>query len=220
MDRTGYRRDHWSIGVSPDHPGDLWRLFLARRDRLCQSPTSPWTRSLPGGDMAVDPVPEGPRQADPGPRWESSSSRDSRPRLRPGTLAALAMDECAATPGSVATGSLGSPDRRSRRWYIGPHRYRSDDRAGALRPQHRHGWHVGIALYVLAWLFIPVEGEQESVASRARNDRRGIALRPSRSSPSSSSPSSSPRSSERGGSKRSRGHCSSVPAASCSSGAM
>ena len=35
---------------------------------------------------------------------------------------------------------------------------------------------VGIALYVLAWLFLPMEGEEDSVASRAAEDHRGIAL--------------------------------------------
>jgi signal transduction histidine kinase len=35
---------------------------------------------------------------------------------------------------------------------------------------------VGITLYVLAWLFVPVEGEEESVAARAARDHRGIAL--------------------------------------------
>ncbi len=35
---------------------------------------------------------------------------------------------------------------------------------------------VGIAAYVLAWLFLPAEGEDESAASRAVSDRRGIAL--------------------------------------------
>jgi signal transduction histidine kinase len=35
---------------------------------------------------------------------------------------------------------------------------------------------TGIALYVLAWLLIPAQGEDQSIASRARNDSRGIAL--------------------------------------------
>jgi len=35
---------------------------------------------------------------------------------------------------------------------------------------------VGIAAYVLAWLFLPVEGEEHGAASRAVGDRRGIAL--------------------------------------------
>jgi signal transduction histidine kinase len=35
---------------------------------------------------------------------------------------------------------------------------------------------VGIAAYVLAWLFIPVAGEDSSAASRAVSDLRGIAL--------------------------------------------
>jgi hypothetical protein len=35
---------------------------------------------------------------------------------------------------------------------------------------------TGLAVYVLAWLFIPVEGEKENIAQRALEDRRGIAL--------------------------------------------
>lgn len=34
---------------------------------------------------------------------------------------------------------------------------------------------VGVAAYVLAWLFIPLEGEPSSIASRAATDRSGIA---------------------------------------------
>jgi signal transduction histidine kinase len=35
---------------------------------------------------------------------------------------------------------------------------------------------TGLAAYVLAWLFIPTEGEKENIAQRAVEDRRGIAL--------------------------------------------
>ena len=35
---------------------------------------------------------------------------------------------------------------------------------------------VGAALYVLAWLVVPAEGESESIASRAMRDRRGLGL--------------------------------------------
>ena len=35
---------------------------------------------------------------------------------------------------------------------------------------------TGVAAYVLAWLFVPVEGEDENIAQRALEDRRGIAL--------------------------------------------
>jgi signal transduction histidine kinase len=34
----------------------------------------------------------------------------------------------------------------------------------------------GVAVYVLAWLFVPAVGEEGSIASRAQADRRGIAL--------------------------------------------
>lgn len=34
----------------------------------------------------------------------------------------------------------------------------------------------GMAVYVLAWLFVPAEGESGSIAGRAQADRRGIAL--------------------------------------------
>jgi len=34
----------------------------------------------------------------------------------------------------------------------------------------------GVAVYVLAWLFVPAVGEERSIASRAQADRRGIAL--------------------------------------------
>jgi signal transduction histidine kinase len=35
---------------------------------------------------------------------------------------------------------------------------------------------AGIAVYVLLWLFVPLEGQSSAVASRAATDRRGIAL--------------------------------------------
>ncbi len=35
---------------------------------------------------------------------------------------------------------------------------------------------TGVAAYVLAWLFVPVEGEDDNIAQRALDDRRGIAL--------------------------------------------
>ncbi|HVB05188.1 MAG TPA: PspC domain-containing protein [Acidimicrobiales bacterium] len=35
---------------------------------------------------------------------------------------------------------------------------------------------VGIAAYALAWLFLPVEGEEHGAASRAISDRRGLAM--------------------------------------------
>lgn len=35
---------------------------------------------------------------------------------------------------------------------------------------------AGIAAYVLAWLFVPAEGEERCIAARAVSDRRGIAL--------------------------------------------
>jgi signal transduction histidine kinase len=35
---------------------------------------------------------------------------------------------------------------------------------------------VGLAVYVLSWLFIPLEGERSSIASRAATDRSGIAV--------------------------------------------
>jgi len=35
---------------------------------------------------------------------------------------------------------------------------------------------TGVAAYVLAWLFLPVEGEDTNIAQRAMEDRRGIAL--------------------------------------------
>ena len=35
---------------------------------------------------------------------------------------------------------------------------------------------VGAAVYVLSWLFIPLEGEQASIGSRAASDRSGIAV--------------------------------------------
>lgn len=35
---------------------------------------------------------------------------------------------------------------------------------------------TGVAAYVLAWLFVPVEGEDENIAQRALEDRRGLAL--------------------------------------------
>ncbi|MGA8296334.1 MAG: PspC domain-containing protein [Acidimicrobiales bacterium] len=35
---------------------------------------------------------------------------------------------------------------------------------------------IGIAVYVLAWLFVPAEGEEKSAASRSVADKRGIAL--------------------------------------------
>jgi len=34
----------------------------------------------------------------------------------------------------------------------------------------------GVAVYVLAWLFVPAVGEEGNIASRAQSDRRGIAL--------------------------------------------
>jgi signal transduction histidine kinase len=34
---------------------------------------------------------------------------------------------------------------------------------------------VGVAVYVLAWLLVPAEGSDRSIASKARTDRRGIA---------------------------------------------
>lgn len=34
----------------------------------------------------------------------------------------------------------------------------------------------GVAAYVLAWLFVPAEGEETNIASRALNDLRGIAM--------------------------------------------
>jgi signal transduction histidine kinase/phage shock protein PspC (stress-responsive transcriptional regulator) len=35
---------------------------------------------------------------------------------------------------------------------------------------------TGVAAYVLAWLFVPVEGEDGNIAQRALDDRRGLAL--------------------------------------------
>lgn len=35
---------------------------------------------------------------------------------------------------------------------------------------------IGVAAYVLGWLFLPLEGEQHGAASRAVSDRRGIVL--------------------------------------------
>ncbi len=35
---------------------------------------------------------------------------------------------------------------------------------------------TGVAAYVLAWLFVPVEGEDENIAQRALEDRRGLTL--------------------------------------------
>jgi signal transduction histidine kinase len=35
---------------------------------------------------------------------------------------------------------------------------------------------TGVAAYVLAWLFVPVEGEHENIAQRALEDRRGLTL--------------------------------------------
>lgn len=34
----------------------------------------------------------------------------------------------------------------------------------------------GFALYVLAWFFVPIEGDSQSIATRAASDRKGIAL--------------------------------------------
>src|SRR5215472_9522425 len=57
------------------------------------------------------------------------------------------------------------------------HRHDAWQRGGPLRRQ-QEGRLVGfgIAVYVLAWLFLPAAGENGNIAGRAMSDRRGIAL--------------------------------------------